>query len=84
MSHLGGVLIRRRVWLASTGGDPGKATKAGTESHTRARSLYRTPGSKILRFSHSCLRAFRILGSWYLAPMPSCVVLDKINIETYF
>ena len=51
MSHLGGVLIRRRVWLASTGGDPRTAIQAGTQSHARARLfLYRTPRSPL----HHC------------------------------
>ena len=43
MSHLGEVPIRRRVWLTSTGGDPRTAIQAGTQSHTRARSLYIGP-----------------------------------------
>jgi hypothetical protein len=43
MSHLGEVPIRRRVWLASTGGDPRTAILAGTQSHTRARLFYIGP-----------------------------------------
>ena len=70
MSHLGEVPIRRRVWLTSTGGDPGIATKAGTESHTRARPfLYRTPGQTIPTVSS------RSSGSSDLAPIVSHTVM---------